>query len=69
MTPVLKEQIVRLNDEGRTNCEIAEITGYDRSTISKFLKRFAERETVENGCPKLTSVQANRDVNRLVPKD
>ena len=73
MTPVLKEQIVRLNNEGRNKSEIAEITGYDRSTISKFLKRFAERKTVENdsrsGRPKLTSAQADRVLNRLVKKD
>jgi hypothetical protein len=33
MTPALKEQMVWLNNEGRTKSEIAEITGYDRSTI------------------------------------
>lgn len=46
MSPVLKEQIVRLHKEGRNNSEIAEITGYDRSTVSKFLKRFAVRKHV-----------------------
>ena len=73
MTPALKEHIARLNNEGRTKSEIGEITGYDRSTISKFLKRFAEREIVENdsqnGRPKLTCVQADRVLNRLVLKD
>ena len=73
MTPALKEHIARLNNEGRTKSEIGEITGYDRSTISKFLKRFAERKIVENdsqiGCPKLTCVQADRVLNRLVLKD
>ena len=64
ITPVLKEQIVRLNNEGRNKSEIAEITGYDRSTISKFLKRFAETKTVEYDCRSgrlyLASVQADR---------
>lgn len=36
---VLKEQIVRLHKKGRNNSEIAEIIGYDCSTVSKFLKR------------------------------
>jgi predicted transcriptional regulator len=54
--------------------EIGEITGYDRSAISKFLKRFAERKTVEkdslSGRPKLTcSGRADRVLNRLVLKD
>jgi DNA-binding MarR family transcriptional regulator len=44
ITLVLKEQIVRLNNEGRRKNEIAEITGYARSTISKFLKQFAKKE-------------------------
>jgi DNA-binding MarR family transcriptional regulator len=48
MTQALKQHIVRLNNEGRTKSEIAEITGYDQSTISRFLKRFAERKTIEN---------------------
>jgi transposase-like protein len=73
MTPALKEQIVRLNNEGRTKSDIAEITGYDRSTICKFLERFAERKTVENGSRngrlKLTSVKADRVLNRLALKD
>lgn len=73
MSPVLKEQIVRLHKEGRNNSEIAEITGYDRSTVSKFLKRFAVRQSVANnarsGRPKLTSDQSDRVLNRLVFKD
>lgn len=73
MSPVLKEQIVRLHKEGRNNSVIAEITGYDRSTVSKFLKRFAVRQSVANnarsGRPKLTSDQSDRVLNRLVLKD
>jgi transposase len=57
MSQILKEQIVRLHTEGRNISEIAKITGYNRSTVSKFLKRFATRQSVENnarsGRPKL----------------
>lgn len=73
MSPVLKEQIVHLHKEGRNKSEIAEITGYDRSTVSKFLKRFVDRQGVENTArsrrPKLTSGQTDRVLNRLVLKD
>lgn len=41
MSPVLTEQSRRLHMEDRNEFEIAEITGYDRSTVSKFLMRFA----------------------------
>ena len=73
LTLAIKEQIIRLSNEGRKKVEIAKITGYDPSTISKFLKRFTVRKSVENstrsGRPKLTSVQSDRLLNRLVLKD
>ena len=73
LTLALKEQIIRLSNEGRTKVEIAKIIGYDLSTISKFLKRFTIRKSVENstrsGRRKLTSVRSDRLLNRLVLKD
>lgn len=73
MSPVLKEHFVRLHKEGRNNYEIAKITGYDRSTVSKFLKRFAVRQSVANNArserPKLTSDQSDRVLNWLVLKN
>ena len=53
--------------------EIAKITGYDRSIISKFLKRYATRKSIENdprsGRPKKMSVQSERILKRLVLRD
>ena len=51
----------------------ADILGFDRSTISKFLKRFEERESCENsersGRPKLTTSQGDRRLFRLVKRE
>ena len=40
--------ILRLKREGYAHRKIAEIIGRDHSTITKFLKRYDERNTVEN---------------------
>ena len=48
LTLGIKEQIILLSNEGRKKVEIAKITGYDSSTISKFLKQFTVRKSVEN---------------------
>ena len=44
LTLAIKEQIICLSNKGRKNVEIAKITGYNPSTISKFLKRFTVRK-------------------------
>ena len=49
MTTETKQQmILRLKREGYAHRKIAEIIGRDHSTITKFLKRYDERNSVEN---------------------
>jgi IS30 family transposase len=48
MTTEMKQMILRLKWEGYANRKIAEIIGRDHSTITKFLKRYDERNSVEN---------------------
>ena len=48
MTTETKQMILRLKREGYAHRKIAEIIGRDHSTITKFLKRYDERNSVEN---------------------
>ena len=48
LTLAIKEQIILLSNEGRKKVEIAKITGYDSSTISKFLKQSMVRKSGDN---------------------
>jgi predicted transcriptional regulator len=53
--------------------EIGKIIGFSRSAVSKFLKRFDQRENIENkprtGLPRSTSKQGQRTLKRLVKQD
>jgi transposase len=48
MTTETKQMILRLKQEGYAHRKIAEIIRRDHSTITKFLKRYDERNSVEN---------------------
>ena len=52
ITTETKQMILRLKREGYAHRKIAEIIGRDHSTITKFLKRYDERNSVENKRPK-----------------
>ena len=53
--------------------EIGKIIGFSRSAVSKFLKRFDQRENIENkprtGRLRSTSKQGERALIRLVKQD
>lgn len=73
MTPHEKEQVLRLCKAGRRKVDIGNIVGFSSSTVSKFLKNFQLRGSVENkrrtGRPKLTSDQGDRTLFRLIKRD
>jgi IS30 family transposase len=48
MTTETKQMILRLKREGYAHRKIAEIIGRDHSTITKFLKRYDERNSVHD---------------------
>ena len=48
MTTEQKEIAVRLINDGQSQRKIAKLLGVSQSGISKFVKRFKERESVEN---------------------
>ena len=48
MSPDQKRQVVRLHQDGFRKTEIGKIIGFSRSAVSKFLKRFDQRENIEN---------------------
>jgi len=48
LTPEAKSVIIKLSQQGLSSRKIEEITGYNRRTVSKILKRFAERGNIEN---------------------
>ena len=70
MTTETKQMILRLKREGYAHRKIAEIIGRDHSTITKFLKRYDERNSVENkpttGRKKLVTEQGDRVILRSV---
>ena len=70
MTTETKQMILRLKREGYAHKKIAEIIGRDHSTITKFLKRYDERNSVENkpktGRKKLVMERGDRVILRSV---
>ena len=64
MTTETKQMILQLKREGYAHRKIAEIIGRDHSTITKFLKRYDERNSVENkpktGRKKLVTERGDR---------
>lgn len=70
MTTETKQMILRLKREGYAHRKIAEIIGRDHSTITKFLKRYDERNSVENkpktGRKKLVTERGDRVILRSV---
>jgi len=48
LTPEAKSVIIKLSKQGLSRRKNKEITGYNRRTVSKILKRFAERGNIEN---------------------
>jgi transposase len=70
MTTETKQMILRLKREGYAHRKIAEIIGRDHSTIKKFLKRYDERNSVENkpktGRKKLVTERRDRVILRSV---
>jgi transposase len=70
MTTEKKQMILRLKREGYAHRKIAEIIGRDHSTITKFLKRYDEMNSVENkpktGRKKLVTERGDRVILRSV---
>ena len=70
MTTETKQMILRLKREGYAHRKIAEIIGRVHSTIIKFLKRYDERNSVENkpktGRKKLVTERGDRVILRSV---
>ena len=70
MTTETKQMILRLKREGYAHRKIAEIIERDHSTITKFLKRYDERNSVENkpktGRKKLVTERGDRVILRSV---
>ena len=70
MTTETKQMILRLKRESYAHRKIAEIIGRDHSTITKFLKRYDERNSVENkpktGRKKLVTERGDRVILRSV---
>jgi polyribonucleotide nucleotidyltransferase len=68
MTTETKQMILRLKREGYAHRKISEIIGRDHSTITKFLKRYNERNSVENkpktGRKKLVTERGDRVILR-----
>ena len=70
MTTETKQMILRLKREGYAHRKIAEIIGRDHSTITKFLKCYDERNSMENkpktGRKKLVTERGDRVILRSV---
>ena len=73
ISPDQKRQVVRLHQEGFKKTEIGKIIGFSRSAVSKFFKRFDQRENIENkprtDRPRSTSKHGERALIRLVKQD
>ena len=73
MTATVKHQVVRLSKDGLSHANSARLVGCSKSTITKFLKRFVDSKSIENkhrsGRPRITSVQGDRTLIRLIKKD
>lgn len=70
MTVEAKEVILKLEKEGFSHGKIAEITGKNRRTVSKFLSKFSSTGSIENhdrtGRRKKSTSQADRRLFRMV---
>jgi transposase len=70
MTQKSKQTILRLKREGYEHRKIAEIIRRDHSTVIKFLKRYDERNSVENktktGRKRLMTERGDRVILRSV---
>ena len=68
MSPDKKRQVVRLHQEGFKKTEIGKIIGFSRSAVSKIVKRFEQRENIENkprtGRPRVTRKQGEHTLIR-----
>lgn len=65
-----KNLILKLKNDGLTNCKIGELIGVHHSTVSKFLIRFRDRGSVENkarsGRKKIVTARGDRVILRAV---
>ena len=72
MTDAMKKNIICMIQKGIKQAEICRIFGIGKSTVSKFLKRFRARKTVENkkqsGRPKLLTVRGKNALSVIVKK-
>lgn len=70
MSDDTKKVIIQLIESGHRASEISESLNINKSTISKFLKRWRERGNVENrprkGRPRFVTVRGERTLSRLV---
>ena len=73
MTPEEKQIIVALSQQGYSSYKIAEMTGENRRTISKFLRRRRLRESEKNlprcGRGRKTGVRGDRIMYRMLRSD
>ena len=69
MTTEQKEIAVRMINDGQSQRKIAKLFGVSQSGISKFVKRFKERESVENitrsGRPLKGGKRSDRQIVRV----
>ena len=72
MTDAMKKNIICMIQKGIKQAEICRIFGIGKSSVSKFLKRFRARKTVENkkqsGRPKLLTVHGKNALSVIVKK-
>ena len=70
MTPEQKEVAINLHLDGRNQRYIADVLGISQSGVSKFLKRYGERENIENkarsGRPSLCDDRVDRKILRCM---
>jgi len=73
MSTPQKEVAISLFEDGVNQRRIAEILGVSQSGVSKFLKRFNQREICENerqsGRPRKTDDRGDRKILRCVKTD
>jgi transposase len=73
ISPDQKRQVVRLHQDGFKKNRNRKIIGFSRSAVSKFFKRFDQRENIENkprtDRPRSTSKHGERALIRLVKQD
>ena len=73
LTPDAKTLIVSMHKDGLSHQKIANIIGRNRSTVTKFLKRFSDRGNIENrpriGRPRKLTFRAEHTLNRTVKQN